>query len=110
MALQLQGVQRVFHGLCDALASGQSHEQLLGLGTLHGDGRPVGGDDGHSGVKVLDVVLQVRQVLIGVGRVDHQQVTILLKAVEVGVVHCAAGLGWAGWRTAPCSRQEPSRC
>lgn len=63
VALQLQGVQRVFHGLSDALASGQSHEQLLGLGTLYGDGRPVGGDDGHSGVKVLDVVLQVRRSL-----------------------------------------------
>ena len=93
VALQLQGVQRVFHGFGDALASGQSHEQLLGLGTLYGDGRPVGGDDGHSGVKVLDVVLQVRQVFIGVGCVDHQQVAVLFKSVEVGVVHCAAGLG-----------------
>ena len=32
------------------------------------------------------------QVLIGVGGVDHQQVPVLLEAVEVGVVHRAAAL------------------
>ncbi|MPM59745.1 hypothetical protein SDC9_106591 [bioreactor metagenome] len=33
----------------------------------------------------------MRPVLLGVGRVDHEDVGILIKAVEICVVHRAAG-------------------
>ena len=93
MTLELQGVQGVLHGLGDSLAAGEDHEQLLTLGTLNGNGSPVGGDIGDGAVKVLDHVHQVLEVLLGVGGVDHQQEALLFIAIEVGVVHGAAVLG-----------------
>ena len=89
-ALELEGVQGVLHGLGNGLAAGEDLENLLGLGALDGDGGPVPGDDGHLGVVALDLFVQVGQVLVRVGGVDHQQVPVLLEAVEVGVVHRAA--------------------
>ena len=89
-ALEPEGVQGVLHRLGDGLASGKNLQDILGPGALDGDGGPVAGDDGHSGVVAFDLLTEMRQVLVRVGGVDHQQIPVLLEAVEVGVVHRAA--------------------
>ena len=88
--LKGEGVQGVFHRLGDLLPAGEDHQQLLGLGALDGDGRHIAGDDRHLGVEGLDLLVQVSQILVGVGGVHHQEVAVRLKAVEIGVVHGAA--------------------
>ncbi len=92
MALKRKGIQRILHGLGDGLTAGENGKQLLALGALHGDGGPVGGDVDDGDVELLGNGQQVRQVLVGVGGVDHQQEALLLEAVQVGVVHGAAVL------------------
>ena len=86
VTLQLESVEGVAHRLGDGLAAGQLRQQLLALRTLHGDGRPVGGDVRQRAVVVLRHGAQMGPVLVGVARVHDQQETLLLEAVEVGVV------------------------
>ena len=57
---------------------------------MDGDSGPVAGDDGHPGVVVLDLFVEMCQILVRVGGVHHQQITVYLKAVKIGVVHRAA--------------------
>ena len=92
MTLKIQGVQGVLHRFGDGLTAGEDLQDFLGLGALDGNGGPVAGDDGHLRVIALDLFVQVGQILVGVGGVDHKQVAVLLKAVEVCVVHRAAHL------------------
>ena len=91
-SLELEGVQGVLHRLGDGLAAGELLQDVLGLGALDGDGGPIAGDDGHFGVVVFDLRVEMLQVLVRVGGVDHQQIPVLLEAVEVGIVHRAAVL------------------
>ena len=89
-ALEVQGVQGVFHRLGQGLAAGEDLQDFLGLGTLHGNGGPVACDDGHLGVELLDLLVEMDQVLVRIAGVDYQQIPVLLEAVQVGVVHRAA--------------------
>ena len=86
-ALEGQGVQGIFHGLGDGRAPGEHRENLLALGSLDGDGGIVAGDIGEGTVVALDGGGQVLEILIRVGRVHHQEEPVLLKLVEIGVVH-----------------------
>ena len=89
-ALEGQGVQRVLHRLGDGHAAGENLQQLLALGALDCDGSVLGGDVGDGAVKFRQSGLQMGQVLVGVGGVDHQQIPFLFKAVQVCVVYGAA--------------------
>lgn len=92
MPLEGQGVEAVAHELGDGRAAGEHGHDLAALGALHGDRCPVGGDVGDRAVIFLELAAQVHQILLRVGRVHDQQETLLLEAVEVGVVHGIAVL------------------
>ena len=89
-ALKGQGVQSVFHGLRNCHAAGENLKQLFALGALDGNGSIFGCDVGEGAVKLLPGGLQVGQVFVGVGGVDHQQIPLFLKAVQICVIHGAA--------------------
>ena len=94
MALQRHGSQRVLHRLGQLCAAGEHRQHLLALGALHRHGGPLGGDVLDGAVEALQGLVQVGQILIGVGGVHHQQIAVLLEQVQVRVVHRAAvGVG-----------------
>ena len=90
MTFQRQRVQGVFYRFGEGLSAGEHLQHLAALGTLDGNGRPILGDVGDLHIVPLRQGQQVGQILFGVGGVDHQQIVVLLKPVEVGVVHGAA--------------------
>ena len=90
MALQRYDAQSIFHRLGHLTAGVEQCEHLLALGALHSHSRPLLGDVGDGAVIALQSLAQVNEVLVGVGGVHHQQVVILLKHIEVGIVHGAA--------------------
>lgn len=92
MTLQRHDAQRVLHGLGQLLAAVETHQQLLALGTLHGDGRPLLGDVGDGAVEAGQRGAQMHQILLRVGGVHHQQIVVRLKHIEVGIVHGTAVL------------------
>ena len=82
----------------------RGHEHLLALGTLDGDGSPFGADVGDGAVEARRCPVQMLQVLVDVGGVDHQQVVVLLEQIQIRVVHGAPfSLGmmqyWAMFRS-----------
>ena len=52
----------------------------------------VSGDNGHAGVVGFDLLVQMGQILVRVGGVDHQEEALFLEAVEISVIHRAAPL------------------
>ena len=92
VTLQRYDAQRVLHGLGQLLAAVETHQQLLALGALHGDGRPLLGDIGDGAVEAGQRGAQMHQILLRVGGVHHQQIVVRFKHIEVGIVHGAAVL------------------
>ena len=93
VTLQGHGAQGVLGGLLGGgHAAGQGHEHFLALGTLHGDGGPLVADVGDGAVEARQRPVQVLQVLVDVGGVDHQQIVVLLEQIQIRVVHGAAVL------------------
>ena len=92
-ALQGHGAQGVLGGLLGGgLAAGEGHEHFLALGALDGDGGPFGADVGDGAVEARQRPVQMLQILVDVGGVDHQQIAVLLEQVQIRVVHGAAVL------------------
>ena len=93
VTLQGHGAQGVLGGLLGGgHAAGQSHEHFLALGALHGDGGPLVADVGDGAVEAGKRPVQVLQVLVDVGGVDHQQIVVLLEQIQIRVVHGPAVL------------------
>ena len=92
MTLEGQSVQGVLHRLRHLYPAGEGGQQILGLGALHGDGGPPGGDVRDGAVIVLHHGAQMHQILLRVGGVHHQQESLLLEAIEVRIVHGSAVL------------------
>ena len=92
MTLEGQSVQGVLHRLRHLYPTGEGGQQILGLGALHGDGGPPGGDVRDGAVIVLHHGAQMHQILLCVGGVHHQQEPLLLEAVEIRIVHGPAVL------------------
>ena len=92
MTLEGQSVQGVLHRLRHLYPAGEGGQQILGLGALHGDGGPPGGDVRDGAVVVLHHGAQMHQILLRVGGVHHQQESLLLEAIEVRIVHGSAVL------------------
>ena len=92
MTLEGQSVQGVLHRLRHLYPAGEGGQQILGLGALHGDGGPPGGDVRDGAVIVLHHGAQMHQILLRVGGVHHQQEPLLLEAVEIRIVHGSAVL------------------
>ena len=90
VALQRDGAQRVFHRLGQLCAAGHRRQHLLALGALHRDGGPLICDVLDLAVEALQRFVQVLEILVGVGGVHHQQIAVLLKEIQVRVVHRAA--------------------
>ena len=90
VTLQFQRIQGVFHRLGDGFAAGENLHQLLALGALHRNGCPIAGDVGDGAVEILADGAQMSQILLLVGRVDHQQIPFVLVAVQIRVIHGAA--------------------
>ena len=90
VTLQRDGAQRVLHGFGQLCAAGHLGQHFLALGALYRDGGHLAGDVLNLAVEALQRLIQMGQILVGVGGVHHQQIAVLLKEVQIGVVHRAA--------------------
>ena len=89
-AFQQHGIHVILHGLRHLRAVRERHQHVLALRSLDRNAGQILRDIGDAAVIAADVFCQVRQILIDVRGVHHEQQTVLLKAVEVSIVHGAA--------------------